>query len=90
MRTPIDLVRSHSRVIAARGTHIADHRVQGRIRIFFAQAANFVVDITGLNRTAAGAVDSQDDTLGLVVFKCGTQARDDVVGAALLELDAQA
>ena len=45
-----------------------------------AQALDFIVDVTGLHRAAAGAVDAQDHTLGVFILESRLQAGHDFVG----------
>src|SRR3990172_5005140 len=58
-----DLVCCRRHVIAAGCANILDHHIQRNGRILGAQAADLVVDLPGLHRTAARAVDAQDHTL---------------------------
>ncbi|MNI21635.1 hypothetical protein D3C73_751670 [compost metagenome] len=44
-----------------------------------AQTLDLVIDITRLHRTAARAVDAQDDALDLLVLESRTQAANDIV-----------
>ena len=70
-------------VIAARGTDVADHRVQRNLGILLAQPQDFVVDVAGLHRAAAGAVGAQHDTDGVLGLERRAQAGDDVIRARL-------
>ncbi|MNG14241.1 hypothetical protein D3C84_979790 [compost metagenome] len=49
-----------------------------------AQATDLVIDITRLHRTAARAVDAQDDALDLLVLESRAQAANDIVCAGRL------
>ncbi|MNG31676.1 hypothetical protein D3C84_1175240 [compost metagenome] len=48
------------------------------------QAADLVIDITRLHRTATRAIDAQNDALDLFILESGAQAANDIVGAGRL------
>ena len=69
----VDILRRCCNVIAARSTNIAGHGMNGNLGMFLPQLPNFVVNLTGLHRTAAGTVDLQNDADRFVIFECLTQ-----------------
>ncbi|MNV20834.1 hypothetical protein D3C71_1117550 [compost metagenome] len=80
----IDLISRTGDVIGTRSAQIGNHRIELGVRVQATQTTNLVIDITRLHRTAARAVDAQDDALDLFIFESGTQAADDIVGAGRL------
>ncbi len=74
----VNLVGRRSRVIAARGTHVADHDIQRNRRILGAQPANLVVDNARLHRAAARAITAQNHACRTLVVERTFQCRVDI------------
>ena len=79
MRAP--LVGRDRGVVRARGTDFLYDRIDGDRGILRTQPPDLVVDLSSLDRAAAGAVDAQHDALRALVLERGLQALHDVLGA---------
>src|SRR5918992_376885 len=75
----IDLMGCRGNVIPPRGADISDHRIDLNVRMQLAQPEDLIIDVTGLDRTAAGAIDPQDHGAGFWVFEGSPQARNNII-----------
>jgi len=65
----VNFVGGGSDVVAARGADVLDHRIHGNVGVNSPQAADFIVDDSGLHRAAARRIDAQDHALGILVLE---------------------
>ena len=76
-------LRRHGHIVATRGAEIRDHGMYRDGRVLLPEAAHFVIDLARLHRAAAGAIDAQDDALGVLVLVSLVQGVDNILGAGL-------
>src|SRR5881396_435787 len=65
----VDPVGGGRDVVAARSADVLDHGIHGNVGINAPQAADFVVDDSGLHRAAARRIDAQDHALRILVLE---------------------
>ncbi len=79
----VNLLCRRRDVISARSAEIAGHRMDRNLGILLAQFLNLVVNLAGLYRTAAGAVDFHHHPDRILVLERLAQRLDNVLGAGL-------